>query len=75
MRYEKISGPAELSVSDSGEISTTSPLPFNLFAWHHLEARADSPGILGGERFSVSLLAAVLPARQRADKSRGRQLD
>ena len=57
MKYEKISGPAELSVSDSGEISATSPLPSN-YHWHHLEVRADSPGILGGERFSVSLLAA-----------------
>ena len=57
MRYEKISGPAELSVSDSGEISATSPFLSN-YNWHHLEVRADSPGILGGERFSVSWLAA-----------------
>ena len=59
MRYEKISGSAELSVSDSGGIvAITSLLISNSFTWYHLEARADSPGILGGERFSVSLLAA-----------------
>ena len=56
-RYEKIGGSAGLSVSDSGEIFVTEPGLSN-FVWHHLKARADSPGILGGERFSVSLLAA-----------------
>ena len=61
-RYEKISGPAGLSVSDSGEISASAPPLPNAFDWHHLEARADSPGILGGERFSVSLLAAPCPS-------------
>ena len=56
-RYEKIGGPAGLSVSDSGEIFATEPGLSN-FVWHHLKARVDSPGILGGERFSMSLLAA-----------------
>ena len=55
-RYEKISGSDELSVSDSGEVSAAPGL--SNFAWYHLKARADSPGILGGERFVVSLLAA-----------------
>ena len=60
MRYEKISGSAELSVSvsDSGIIiGSIKSVPIsNSLASYHLEVRADSPGILGGERFSVSLL-------------------
>ena len=56
-RYEKISGSVELSVLDSGEISVTAPR-LSSFAWYHLDVRADSPGVLGGERFLVSLLAA-----------------
>ena len=57
-RYEKVGGSDALSVSDAGEISATAPLLSTFFNRYHLEARADSPGILGGERFSVSLLAA-----------------
>ena len=56
-RYEKIGGSDKLSVLDSGEISITVSRLSN-FAWHRLEARADSPGVLGGERFLVSLLAS-----------------
>ena len=57
-RYEKTGGSDELSVSDSGVISATEESGLSNFVWYHLKARADSPGILGGERFIVSLLAS-----------------